>query len=309
MLPVKLSTARTIVLGPFVDSTDGVTPKTALTIAQADIRLSVNGGAFAQTHNATGGTHMENGHYSIPLDTTDTGTVGILRVAVYKSGALPCWLDCAVMSTNAFDSFISDSGVGMLANTQSWKGNTVNTAATAGVPDVNVKNMNNVAATSITTINANQGTTQPINFTGTAGSALAKSDMVDVAGAAVSTSTAQLGVNVVNFGGSAGTFTSGKPTVQDVAGNVTGNVGGNVTGSVGSLTTTAVDNILDRSAGIETSLTPRQGLRLMVAALAGKLSGAATTTVTIRDTTDSKNRLVATVDSAGNRSAITTDLT
>ena len=78
-------------------------------------------------------------------------------------------------------------------------GTTISTPATAGILDVNVKNMNNVAATSITTINANQGTTQPLNFTGTAGSALVKSDMVDVAGSAVSATTAQIGVNVVNW--------------------------------------------------------------------------------------------------------------
>ncbi len=79
------------------------------------------------------------------------------------------------------------------------------TPGTAGTPDVNTKLINAVATTSVTTINANQGTTQPINFTGTAGSALAKSDMVDVAGAAVSTSSAQIGVNAVNLGGTAQT--------------------------------------------------------------------------------------------------------
>jgi hypothetical protein len=77
----------------------------------------------------------------------------------------------------------------------------VSTPATAGVLDVNVKNMNNVAATAITTINANQGTAQPINFTGTGASALTKSDMVDIAGAAVSTTTAQIGANVVQISG------------------------------------------------------------------------------------------------------------
>jgi len=92
--------------------------------------------------------------------------------------------------------------------------NTAVTAATAGIPDTNAKNINNVATTSVTTINANIGTTQPTNFTGTGASALVKSDMVDVAGAAVSTSTAQIGVNVVNFGGSAGTFASGRPEVD-----------------------------------------------------------------------------------------------
>lgn len=68
--------------------------------------------------------------------------------------------------------------------------------------------------------------------------------------------------------------------------------------------------ILDLANGIETGLTLRQAQRLEVAALAGKLSGAATTTVTIRNAiADSKDRIVATVDNDGNRSAITTDLT
>lgn len=79
------------------------------------------------------------------------------------------------------------------------------TPATAGIPDVNAKNINNVSTSSVATINANQGTTQPVNFTGTGASALAKSDMVDIAGAAVSTSTAQIGVNAVNVGGTAQT--------------------------------------------------------------------------------------------------------
>jgi hypothetical protein len=48
---------------------------------------------------------------------------------------------------------------------------------------------------------------------------------------------------------------------------------------------------------------------LIVAASAGKISGASTATVTIRNIGDSKNRIVATVDAYGNRSAITTDLT
>ena len=71
--------------------------------------------------------------------------------------------------------------------------------------------------------------------------------------------------------------------------------------------TDIADAILDRTAGVETNRTPRQALRLMLAALAGKLSGAATTTVAIRDTNDSKDRITATVDASGNRSAVTLD--
>lgn len=69
------------------------------------------------------------------------------------------------------------------------------------------------------------------------------------------------------------------------------------------------DALLDRSAGVETGKTPRQAFRLMLAAIAGKISGAATTTIVIRDTNDAKNRITATVDDDGNRTAITYDLT
>jgi hypothetical protein len=82
------------------------------------------------------------------------------------------------------------------------------------------------------------------------------------------------------------------------------------TGTDGVVLSTATlngiaDALLDRTAGVETSRTPRQALRLILAALVGKLSGAATTTVTIRDTNDSVSRVVATVDADGNRSSVT----
>lgn len=58
---------------------------------------------------------------------------------------------------------------------------------------------------------------------------------------------------------------------------------------------------------LEGSITWEQAVRLILAAAAaGKLSGADTTEVTIRDVADSKDRIVATVDEFGNRSAITT---
>lgn len=43
---------------------------------------------------------------------------------------------------------------------------------------------------------------------------IAEANLTQISGSAVSTSTAQLGVNVVNFGGSAGTFASGIPSVS-----------------------------------------------------------------------------------------------
>lgn len=66
----------------------------------------------------------------------------------------------------------------------------------------------------------------------------------------------------------------------------------------------AIDAILDDTIG-DGTLTVRQALRVAVAALAAKLSGAATTTVTIRNVADTANVIVATVDADGNRSATT----
>jgi hypothetical protein len=60
-------------------------------------------------------------------------------------------------------------------------------------------------------------------------------------------------------------------------------------------------------AEVEPGLSLREAMRLVTAALAGKVSGAAGTTVTIRDVNDAKNRIVATVDANGNRTAVTLD--
>lgn len=57
---------------------------------------------------------------------------------------------------------------------------------------------------------------------------------------------------------------------------------------------------------IEGTWTAIMFMRLVAASLFGKLSGAATTTVTIRDVDDTKDRIVATVDANGNRSAFGT---
>ncbi len=66
--------------------------------------------------------------------------------------------------------------------------------------------------------------------------------------------------------------------------------------------------LLDLANGVETSTTLRQAIRLIVAAAAGKVNGAAGSTVNIRNLADTLNRITATVDADGNRTAITTNL-
>lgn len=68
------------------------------------------------------------------------------------------------------------------------------------------------------------------------------------------------------------------------------------------------DYLLDQQ-DVETGLTLRQALRLVTAATAGKISGGGTATVTIRNAVaDGVDRIVATVTSDGDRTAITYDL-
>lgn len=74
-----------------------------------------------------------------------------------------------------------------------------------------------------------------------------------------------------------------------------------------ALTAAQVSADLLDSQLVETGLTVRETLRICVAALAGKVSGASGTTITIRNTADTADRIVATVDSSGNRTAVTLD--
>lgn len=104
---LKQSTAVDIKVGPFLDSTDGNTVEGGLTITQPDIRLSKNGGAFAQKGSAQTLSHNENGWYTVNLSTTDTNTLGTLVVAIHESGALPVWQTFMVVSANTWDSFFS----------------------------------------------------------------------------------------------------------------------------------------------------------------------------------------------------------
>lgn len=216
---LKQSTSVDVPIGPFVDSTDGVTAETSLTITQPDIRLKKNGGAWAQKNAAQTLSHEENGFYEVTLDATDTNTLGLLRLAVNESGAMPIWEDFMVLSANVYDSLIGGSDT----------------------LDVQVTGMGaNVITSSV--IN-----TDAITSTGLAASA-----------------------------------------ANEIA-----------------------DAALDRADAVEAGLTLRQALRLIAAAVAGKLSGGGTSTVTIRNAVaDSKDRIVATTpDANGNRTAITVDLT
>lgn len=215
---LKQSTSVDVPIGPFLDSTDANTIESGLTLTQPDIRLKKNGGAWAQKNAAQTLSHEENGYYEVTLDATDTNTLGLLRLAVHESGALPVWDDFLVLPANVYDSLI------------------------AGTDTLDVQ---------VTGMGANVITSSAINTDAITSTGLAASAANEIA-----------------------------------------------------------DAVFDRADAVETGLTFRQAMRLIAAAEAGKLSGAATTTIIIRNAiADSKDRITATVTADGNRTAITTDLT
>lgn len=97
---LKQSATPTIVLGPFLDSTDGVTAKTA---ASPVPRLSKNGAAFAARSDATAIAHMENGYYTCVFNATDTGTLGLLAIGATGTASIPIRQDYLVVTADEWD--------------------------------------------------------------------------------------------------------------------------------------------------------------------------------------------------------------
>lgn len=81
----------------------------------------------------------------------------------------------------------------------------------------------------------------------------------------------------------------------------------NLDTQLAALPTDAETAVAVLAATVEGVVTVAESLRIQNAVLAGKVSGAGTGTETFRGINDDKDRVVATTDSSGNRTAITLD--
>ena len=100
--------SQDVIIGPFLDDTDGKTAETGLSIGVSDIRLGKDGGNIV-AKNSGGATHDELGFYQITLNATDTSAVGELLIAVHKSGALPVFKYCYVLEEDIYDAMFAAS--------------------------------------------------------------------------------------------------------------------------------------------------------------------------------------------------------
>lgn len=110
-------------------------------------------------------------------------------------------------------------------------------------------------------------------------------------------------------------FTSADRTKLDAVKAKTDNLPATPAATGDAMTLTAGERnsiaaaLLDLANGVETGYTMRQTLRVVAAALAGILSGALTSTVLVQKLGGGTVRITATVDAAGNRSAIVLNTT
>jgi hypothetical protein len=103
---LRQSTAATAIVGPFLDKTDGVTPRTALADQSAVGRLvkAGTGGAFA----AASWAHDALGHYLVGLSTAHADTLGRLRLSFSDPTTYaPVWEDFTVLSAAVYDSLFA----------------------------------------------------------------------------------------------------------------------------------------------------------------------------------------------------------
>lgn len=149
---LKQSTAsQSRAIGPFVDDTDFKTAETALTIANTDIKLIVNGAASANK-NSGGGTHRANGVYGITFDATDTATVGEMQVSVVVAGALPVFDKFFVLEEAVYDALFGASAPGYLQPTTAGRTLDVSAGGEAGIDWANIGSPTTTVNLSATTI-------------------------------------------------------------------------------------------------------------------------------------------------------------
>jgi len=113
----EFTVSQKIMLGTFLDSTDGVTPKTALTIANTDIKLFKAGATTEASKNSGGATHIASGRYYAVLDAIDTNKTGLLEINVSVAGALPVRREFMVIAAAVYDALVdgtSSLGVNIL---------------------------------------------------------------------------------------------------------------------------------------------------------------------------------------------------
>lgn len=143
-------------------------------------------------------------------------------------------------------------------------------------------------------------------------------DYVDTEVAAIKAKTDNLPSDPADASDIAASFSTVNSTLATIAGYIDTEVAAiksktdlipSSPAAVGDIPTSGAiaDAVWDEA--VDGTITARQSVRLANSALGGKASGLETTSAVFRDLADTKDRITATVDADGNRTAVTRDLT
>ena len=123
---LKKDTARTILIGPFIDDTDGKTAETGLASSPGSIDIDLYKGAATSvttsiTATTSGGSndiaHVANGYYSLELTAANVDTCGELKITANIAGSLPVWHNFQIVEETVYDALFGDvSGAGLQVN-------------------------------------------------------------------------------------------------------------------------------------------------------------------------------------------------
>lgn len=234
------------------------------------VRLKKNGAAAVARSSATAITHDENGYYNVEVNTTDTNTRGRLR-AMFTDAAthVPVWEDFDVLAAAYYD----EKYGGPLALTDG--------GASTATLDAGASAVDGFYVGQLITLTSGTGAGQT-----------------------------RRGIGYV---GATKVLTVDLPWVTNPIAGTTYRLLASASSMLSVIERDAVaDAYLLRVNGIEAGLNPRDAARLAAAGAAAKLSGATAgaSTVVLRNAlADTKDRITATCDAFGNRTAVTLDLT
>jgi len=109
MFLLKHSTSSQVIpIGIYLDSTDGDTAETGLTILNTDLQVWKTGATSLVNKNSGGATHMSIGVYQLTLDATDTNTLGPIKIYSHVSGALVVVFEGLIVPVTTYDAMITN---------------------------------------------------------------------------------------------------------------------------------------------------------------------------------------------------------
>jgi hypothetical protein len=232
---LRSNTAVIVAVGPFYDKGDGVTIETGLTITNERITLvaetdagsaptlildNITGATAATNNDLNYITNGDNGMMQIELAAADVNRVGRMKLSITDAANhVPVFHEFFVLPAAIYD-WLTGAIIPLPSNMTQILGTAVSTPATAGILDVNVKNIDNDAASASGTVtfpNATLASTANI----TAGTITTVTNLTNAPTAGDFTATMKTSI--------------GTAVAASAVASVTGAVG-SVTGAVGSVT-------------------------------------------------------------------------